>query len=53
MPAPAANSPRSAAVEAPAVSVAVDMVSERFNDRIIEGLKRFSESLNAPRKAAV
>ena len=36
-----------------AISVAIDMVSENFNDRITEGLKRFSDSLNAPKKAAI
>jgi phosphate acyltransferase len=36
-----------------AVSVAIDMVAQDFNQRIIEGLKRFSETLNAPEKAAI
>jgi glycerol-3-phosphate acyltransferase PlsX len=36
-----------------AVGVAVDLVAQDFNRHIIEGLKRFSDSLNAPRKAVV
>ncbi|HTI85729.1 MAG TPA: phosphate acyltransferase PlsX [Alphaproteobacteria bacterium] len=36
-----------------AISVAVDMVAQGFNQRIIDDLKRFSDSLNAPRKAAI
>jgi glycerol-3-phosphate acyltransferase PlsX len=36
-----------------AISVAVDMASQNFNDRIIQGLKRFSVSLSTPQKAAM
>jgi glycerol-3-phosphate acyltransferase PlsX len=36
-----------------AIGVAVDMASQNFNDRIIEGLKRFSDSLSTPQKAAI